>query len=105
MGDRLVRMGSWPALGRHRLSFTAIDIEQLVTAVVVSTSLLLGVLGAALRWGVRPLIADWVNLRNQPGRAALEQRVAQMEEEIRQLKASVGLQLPADLLRAASPRT
>ena len=68
--------------------------------------MLLVVLTAAVRFGLRPLLRDWAKLRTQGGSASLEGRLLEMEEDIRQLKAASNLQLPADSLRSPGhPRT
>jgi hypothetical protein len=86
--------------------FTAEGLSQLVASIVVSSALLLSVFAAALRFAVRPLLEDWAKLRNQGGGTGLERRLAEMEDDIRQLKARAGLQLPAESVRSTGqPRT
>ena len=80
------------------MNFTATGISQLIAATGTVTFLLIAVLTAALRFAVRPLLADWTKLRNQGG-TSLEQRVAELEAEVRQLKGTVTIQLPAESLR------
>jgi hypothetical protein len=84
------------------LKFTPTDLPDLIVTLVLTTSVLIGTIAVALRLAVRPLLADWVKFRSEAGRPPLEQRIAEMEEDIRQLKAGAGLQLPAESLRASS---
>ena len=88
------------------MDITPTEVCELIMAVGVSSSVFLAVMVLALRFAVRPLIADWAKLRGPFANAALEQRLADMEEEIRQLRAASNLQLPAESLRAPGhPRT
>jgi hypothetical protein len=88
------------------LRLTSNDLAELIVAILLGGSVLLAVLTAALRLGVRPLLADWAKLRVQLDTTALERRMVEMEEEIRQLKVGSSLQLPADPLRSPGrPRT
>jgi hypothetical protein len=75
------------------------DLIMTLGAVMIAGSVLIAVLTAALRFGIRPLLADWAKLRAQPGTFTLERRMAELEEEVRQLKVGPNLQLPADPLR------
>jgi len=59
------------------------------------------VLTAALRLGVKPLLTDWSRGRSQLGDAALERRVAELEEEMRQVKMLANLRLRRKLSRPA----
>ena len=81
------------------------DLFMSAGAFMVAASVLLAVLTAALRLGLRPLLEDWVRIRTQVGSTALERRVAGMEEELRQLQLHASLQLPADLRSGLRPRT
>jgi hypothetical protein len=88
------------------LHLTADGLSEVIVSVVLSSTLLLGMVAAALRFAVRPLLEDWARLRSQGGGMGLERRLAAMEEDLRELKASAGLQLPADSLRSTGqPRT
>jgi hypothetical protein len=88
------------------VDITPTEVCELIMAVGVSSSIFLFVMVLALRFAVRPLIADWAKLRVPAGNAGLERRLDDMEEEIRQLKAASSLQLPAEPLRAPGhPRT
>ncbi len=72
---------------------------------VIASSVFLAVLAAGVRMAVRPLLADWTKLRSQGANAALELRVAELEEELRQLKGGTQVQLPVDLRPGAHSRT
>ena len=73
---------------------------------MVAGSIFIGVLTAALRLGVKPLLADWSRGRAQLVDTGLERRVAELEEQMRQVKLVANLQLPAEDLRPVSrPRT
>lgn len=81
-------------------------LTELIVTVLLASSVLIGVIAVALRVAVRPLIADWVKMRAEGGSPGLERRLAEMEEDLRQLKAGAGLQLPAESVRSPSrPRT
>jgi hypothetical protein len=95
-----------PLLGEAALHLTADGLAEIIASVFVSSALLLGVVAAALRFAVRPLLEDWFKLRSQGAGPGLERRLAQMEENIRRLEAGTGLQLPAESLRSTGqPRT
>lgn len=86
------------------MRLSASDISDLIMsfgATLIAGSILIGVLTAALRLGVRPLLADWAKLRVQPGTHALERRVMELEEELHQLRTGTNLHFPADPLRSA----
>ncbi len=91
------------------MRFSVNDIKDLILtlgAAMIAGSVLIAVLTAALRLGVKPLLADWSKGRGQLGDGALERRVAELEEEMRQVKRVVHLQLPAEELRSVGrPRT
>ncbi len=88
------------------MHFTADGLSELVASVVISSALLLAVLGATLRLAVRPLLEDWFKLKGQGPGPALERRLAEMEEHIRRLEAGGTLQLPTQSARSAGqPRT
>jgi hypothetical protein len=79
--------------------FSASDITELIMslgAAMIAGSVLLAVLTAALRFGVKPLLTDWSKGRTQMGDAALERRVAELEEEMRQVKMTASRQLPVE---------
>lgn len=63
---------------------------------VLASSIFLGALTATLRIGVRPLLEDWARLRAPPGGSPLERRLAEMEEDIRRLKARSDARLPSE---------
>jgi hypothetical protein len=84
--------------------FSTNDISELIMSLgagLIAVSVLIAVLTAALRFGVRPLLADWAKLRAQPGTPVLERRMVELEEEVRQLKVGPNLQLSADPLRSS----
>jgi len=82
---------------------TGNELSELVAAVLIGGSVLVAVLTAALRFGVRPLLEDWAKLRAQTG--PLERRLAELEEEVRRLKAGSEPRLPAETLRRSdAPR-
>jgi len=86
--------------------FTPDGLSELVASVVISSALLLAVLGATLRLAVRPLLEDWFKLKGQGPGPALERRLAEMEEHIRRLEAGAALQLPSESIRSTDrPRT
>jgi hypothetical protein len=88
------------------MHLTANGLSELIVSIVLTSSLMIGVLAAALRFAVRPLLEDWAKLRSQGSGGGLDRRLAEMEADIRQLKASAGLQLPAESLRSTGqPRT
>jgi hypothetical protein len=82
------------------VSFTTPGVSELVAAILVGSSMLLVVLTAAVRFGLRPLLRDWAKLRTQGGSASLERQLLEMEEDIRQHKSATHLQLRADWLRS-----
>lgn len=85
------------------MRFSVNEISELILtlgAAMIAGSVFIGVLTAALRLGVKPLLADWSRGRAQLGDAALERRVAELEEEMRQVKMVANLQLPAEDLRS-----
>lgn len=79
-------------------------IAELIVTCVLSVSLLVAVFTAALRFGVRPLLEDWVRFRSQLGGGLLERRLTAIEDDLRQLKATSSLQLPAELRPTDRPR-
>jgi hypothetical protein len=83
------------------LHFTMDGLSEVIASVMVSSSLMIGVLAATLRFAVRPLLADWAKLRNPGNGVGLERRLAAMEEDIRQLQTGGAPQLPAELQRAS----
>ncbi len=88
------------------MHLTADGLAELIASMVISSALLLAVLGATLRFAIRPLLDDWFKLRAQGPGPALERRLAEMEAQIRRLEAGAALQLPAESSRAAGqPRT
>jgi hypothetical protein len=88
------------------MHLTADGLAELIASMVISSALLLAVLGATLRFAIRPLLDDWFKLRGQSPGPALERRLAEMEAQLRRLEAGAGLQLPAESSRAAGqPRT
>jgi hypothetical protein len=88
------------------LRLTSTELAQIIIATLLGGSVFLGMLTAALRFGVRPLLEDWAKIRSQLGTQALERRMLEVEEEIRLLRANAGLQLPADSFRLPDrPRT
>jgi hypothetical protein len=83
--------------------FSTNEISELIMSLgagLIAVSILIAALTAALRLGVRPLLADWAKLRVQPGTSVLERRMVELEEEVRQLKVGPNPQLPADPLRS-----
>ena len=80
------------------------NIAELIVVCVLSASALIAVFTFALRFGVRPLLEDWARLRAQLSGGLLDRRLSAIEDDIRQLKASSSLQLPADLRPADRPR-
>ena len=90
------------------MNLTESGIAEVMVAtgcVLIACSVLVGVLTAAIRFGLRPLLADWVQMRNQPDVNTLARQIAEMAGDIRQLKAVAALQLPAESLRTPQPRT
>jgi hypothetical protein len=91
------------------VKFSVTEISELILtlgAAMIAGSVFLAVLTAALRLGVKPLLADWSRGRVQLGDGALERRVAELEEEMRQVKVVASLRLPAEELRPGGrPRT
>ncbi len=91
------------------MRFSPNDISELILslgAAMVAGSIFIGVLTAALRFGVRPLLTDWSRSRAQLEDTGLDRRVAELEEEMRQVKLVTGLQLPTEDLRSLiRPRT
>jgi len=88
------------------VNVTLTEIAELVMAIGLSSSILLSVMLIGLRFAIRPLIADWDRLRGPAGNGLLEQRMAEMEEEVRRLRAGVAGQLPAGSPRSPEhPRT
>jgi hypothetical protein len=89
--------------------FSTSDITELILslgAAMIAASVLLAVLTGALRLGVKPLLVDWSRGRAQLGDPALERRVAELEEEMRQVKLVANLRLPSDDSRSGGrPRT
>jgi hypothetical protein len=83
------------------LHFTMDGLSEVIASVMVSSSLMIGVLAVTLRFAVRPLLADWAKLRNPGSSIGLERRLSAMEEDIRQLQAGTSPQLPAESLRLA----
>ncbi|MGO9063928.1 MAG: hypothetical protein ACLQIH_04190 [Myxococcaceae bacterium] len=65
------------------MRFSANDISELILslgAAMVAGSIFIGVLTAALRLGVKPLLSDWSRGRAQQlGDAGLERRVGELE--------------------------
>jgi hypothetical protein len=85
------------------MRFTGNEISELIVAVLLGGSVLVAVLTAALRFGVRPLLEDWAKLRAQSG--PLERRLAEVEDEVRRLKAASEPRLPAETIRRSdAPR-
>jgi hypothetical protein len=84
---------------------TTSGISELIVSIFLSSSVLIGMLTAAFRFGLRPLIADWAKLRAAPGTEVLQRRMAELEEEVRQLRMAANLQLPAESVRSGYPRT
>jgi hypothetical protein len=88
------------------VTFSTDDISQLIMslgAAMVAGSILLAVLTAALRLGVRPLLADWAKLKGQDVTSQLALRMVELEAEVRQLRMGGGsFQLPSDPLRPIS---
>jgi hypothetical protein len=81
-------------------------LSEFIASLMVSSSLMIAVLAATVRFAVRPLLADWAKLKNPGNGVGLERRLAAMEEDIRQLQAGGDKQLPAESLRStAQPRT
>jgi len=80
---------------------TGSEIGELIAAALLGGSVLLAVLTAALRFGVRPLLEDWAKLRAQTG--PLERRLAEVEDEVRRLKAAGEPRLSAEGLRRSEP--
>jgi hypothetical protein len=81
------------------------DISELIMslgAAMIAGSVFIAVLAAALRLGLRPLLADWARLRLQAGPSALERRMMELEEEVRQLRVGANLQLSVDPLRSGA---
>ena len=87
------------------MRLTPSDISEFVASSLLAGACFIGVFTLALRFGLRPLLADWSKMRGQGGNALLEHRMSEMEEEIRQLKIGANLQLPADLRSDGRPRT
>ncbi len=79
------------------MTFSGKDLLAFIVCMVFASAFFLAVLAAAVRMTVRPMLADWAKLRSQGANAALEPRVAELEEELRQLKGSTQLQVPVDL--------
>jgi hypothetical protein len=76
------------------LNLTPKNIEDLMMSaavIIFTSSILIAVLAVAYRVAIRPLLGDVSKLRT-----GLEHRLAEVEEEIRHLKASAGLQLPVE---------
>ena len=84
------------------MDLTIANLTELIVTVLLASSVLIGVIAVALRVAVRPLIADWVKMRAEGVSPGLERRLAEMEEDLRQLKAGAGLQLPAESVRSPS---
>ena len=85
---------------------SANELFEFIVSMVLASSVFLGVLAVALRFSVRPLLAEWAKLRGQSGNAALEGRVAELEQEVRELKLGPNqLQLPVELRSGAHSRT
>jgi hypothetical protein len=84
------------------LHFTMDGLSEVIASVMVSSSLMIGVLAATLRFAVRPLLADWAKLKNPGNGLGLERRLAAMEEDIRQLQTGGSKQLPAEPLRSTA---
>jgi hypothetical protein len=80
-------------------------IAEVITAVFLSSSFLLGVLTLAIRFAVRPLLADWAKLRLASGNETLERRMRELEEEVRLLRMGANLQLPTESLQSGRQRT
>jgi len=80
-------------------------IAEVITAVFLSSSFLIGVLTLAIRFGVRPLLADWAKLRVASGNDALTRRMTELEEEVRLLRMGANLQLPTESLQSGRQRT
>ena len=88
------------------MHLTADGLSELIASVVISSALLLTVLGATLRFAVRPFLEDWFKLKGQNAAPNLERRLSDMEEHIRRLEARAALQLPSEGVRSTSqPRT
>ncbi len=90
------------------MNLTETGVPEVLLAtgcVFIAVSALVGMLTVAIRFGLRPLLADWAKIRNQPDVNTLARQTAEMAEEIRQLKALAALQLPAESLRTPHPRT
>jgi hypothetical protein len=85
---------------------TADGLAELIASVVICSTIFLAVLGATLRFAVRPFIEDWFKHRGQAAGPGLERRLAEIEENIRRLEATARFQLPADSARSVGqPRT
>src|SRR5277367_2325635 len=69
------------------LHFTMDGLSEFIASLMVSSSLMIAVLAATVRFAVRPLLADWAKLKNPGNGVGLERRLAAMEEDIRQLQA------------------
>ncbi len=91
------------------MRFSPNDISERILslgAAMVAGSIFIGVLTAALRFGVKPLLVDWSRSRGRPEDAGLERRVAELEEEMREVKLVTGLRLPTEEFRSfIRPRT
>jgi len=85
--------------------FTGDTVLEFIVSMVLASSIFLAVLGVVFRVGIRPVLLDWIKHRNQSGNPALERRLAEMEEDIRQLKMASNLQLPAEVRASSRPRT
>lgn len=87
------------------MKFTVTDISELVVALALLSGVMLTLVTIAIRFGVRPLLADWAKLRTQGGGPSLERRVLELEEEMRQLKNGTNLQLSAESVRSGKQHT
>jgi hypothetical protein len=79
------------------------DVSELILslgAAMIAGSVLLAVLTAALRFGIKPLLADWSRGRAPPGEVGLAQRVAELEEEVRRTRVVAKLQQPTEDIRS-----
>jgi hypothetical protein len=79
------------------------DVSELILslgAAMIAGSVLLAVLTAALRFGIKPLLADWSRGRAPPGEVGLAQRVAELEEEVRRTRVVANLQQPTEDIRS-----
>ncbi len=87
------------------MRFTGDTVLEFIVSMVLASSVFLAVLGAVFRIGIRPVLLDWIKHRNQSANPVLERRLAEMEEDIRQLKMVSNLQLPAEVRASSRPRT